>query len=107
LKQRVLQEVAQAQPAAPSIWSRLFESRPLRAAWGLATVALLLANVWLSFSRPVTVEQEILSVRRQLETLKDELALPQLNVSSRAEAMVMGQANNPEAETESPNEVMQ
>jgi hypothetical protein len=107
LKQRVLREAAQAQSAAPSIWSRLVESRPLRAAWGLATVALLLANVWLSLSRPVTVQEEILSVRRHLELLSDELSLPQLYVSPRAEAMVLGQANTPEVETEVENEVMQ
>ena len=84
---------------APSIWTRIFESRALRAAWGIATLALLLANVWLSVSQPKTVNEEIADIRSQLEQLQEELALPDLDISPRAEAMVLDQATPPEPDS--------
>lgn len=43
---------ALAEPAAPDVWTRIWESRPLRIAWAVAAALLVLANVGVSVRRP-------------------------------------------------------
>jgi hypothetical protein len=45
---------ALAAPARPDLFTRLFESRPLRVAWGAAVALLVLGHVVLSFPRRPT-----------------------------------------------------
>jgi hypothetical protein len=43
---------ALAREAVPDVWTRIWESRPLRIAWAVAAVLLVIANVGISMRRP-------------------------------------------------------
>ena len=83
LRARTLARAAEAwpHPAPPDAWRRVWESRPLRLAWAVATLALAVANLALptgpSRRHPVAatgVETERTAARE----LRDEVALPRL-----------------------------
>ena len=88
----------------PTIWDRLWESRPLRVAWGMATLGLLLANVGLSLptSAPRSEGNMRTADRRQAREIHELLALPQVEISPRAEARFFGTRPRPEP-TEAPD----
>ncbi len=43
---------ALAREAVPDVWTRIWESRPLRLAWAAAAALLVMANVGISMRRP-------------------------------------------------------
>lgn len=92
LKNRVLNAAATAldERSERTLWDLLWGSRVARVAWAGTTLALIAAHVGLSLpagSRP-SVERS--SARGQLEQLVDELDLPSVEITPRAEARVMG-----------------
>ena len=94
LAQRVLDAAAECDRALPrpTIWDRLWESRPLRVAWALATLGLLLAHAGLSVTSdlPRSGEDPRVADRRQAREIRELLALPEVEISPRAEASVLG-----------------
>ena len=91
LKHRVIEAASEAlrQPARPTTWDLLWESRPLRAAWGVAILGLLVAHVLISLPTSGTPTAGATTGRGQLENLRDELDLPSVEVTPRAEALIM------------------
>ena len=106
LERRVLSAAAASDRTDPSptIWDRLWESRPLRVAWGLATLALLLANAGLSLptNAPRSEGDTRTADRRQAREVRELLALPQVEISPRAEARFLQTTPRPEP-TEAPD----
>jgi len=106
LRRRVLDAVAESdhRDASPTIWDRLWESRPLRVAWGLATLGLLLANAGLSLptSAPRSEGDTRTADRSQVREARELLALPQVEISPRAEARFLQTTPRPEP-TEAPD----
>lgn len=94
LKQRVLQAATSLEAQPQSIWDRLWQSRLLRVAWTVTTAGLLLANVWLSVSRPRSTARDVAGAREQIERLREDLGLTEFAVTPRAEAMVMELESN-------------
>lgn len=93
LKQPVLHGAIRAlgEDTPPRVWDRLWESRTLRAAWVVVTMGLIVAHVAISVSpgsarRPSGTE----TARGQMEDLRGVLDLPSVEISPRAEALVMG-----------------
>ena len=102
LERRVLDAASAASDRStmrPTIWDRLWESRPLRVAWGLATLGLLLAHAGLSLapdaSRPGNNARA--ADRRQAREIRELLALPRVEISPRAEARFL--VTKPRSET--------
>jgi len=81
----------------PRLWDRLYESRQLRAAWGLTVVALAAAHVVLSLipgsERPDT---GAVAERSQTEQLYEILGLPTVEISPNAERLSMGAPSTPD-----------
>ena len=73
------------------IWDRLWESRPLRLAWAVTTSGLLPANAALSLAPGSAPQTDHASVREQSRELGRLLALPRMEISERAQAL-MGSA---------------
>ncbi len=92
LEGRVLAATAAAlrDPAVTTVWDRLWTSRPLRLAWSLAFVGLLAAHAAISVPRSEPGEATRRAAgRAPSDELRDEVALPTVDISPRAEALVM------------------
>ena len=82
LRERVLERAGAAldHRSAPDAWTRIYSSRPLRAAWAAAVLGLIAANLLLphgtgsSAGEPLTV-----SSARQLPELRDVVSVPRLD----------------------------
>ena len=96
LADRVLCAANQArQPfAVPSIWDRLWNSRPLRLAWAVALLVLLAIHTGLSLF-PDSSLSSTASPRADSRELRALLALPRVEISPRAEALAMGGGSKP------------
>ena len=80
------------QEPSPTIWNRLWTSRPLRLGWSVATVALVLAHLGVSvapFGSPGS-RQARGATGNALRELNDVLDLPAVEISPRAEALCFG-----------------
>ena len=90
LERRVFHAAAAALRAEPeaTIWDRLWNSRALRVAWSIATLALLLAHVAVSrgSERPAPRSARV----DPPSELREILTLPTIDISSRAESLAMG-----------------
>ena len=95
LKRSVLDAAGEtlAAESETGVWDRLWDSRPLRAAWAVTTLGLLVAHVTLSVTpdrgrsaASVASQEE----QREAEELRELLALPTIEISPRAERMAMG-----------------
>lgn len=99
LERRVLEAARRAMRSAPTetIWDRLWSSKPLRAAWALATAGLLIAHVSISLpdrSKSSVAESRALD-RDEPAELREWLDLHAFDISPRAEARVMGRRPTP------------
>ena len=72
------------------IWDRLWDSRPLRAAWAATTLGLLGTHVVLSVTPESRRFAASVASREQAEELRELLALPTVEISPRAQRMAMG-----------------
>ena len=77
------------------VWDRLWESRPLRAAWAATTLGLLVTHVALSVTPESRRPAANVASREQADELRELLALPTVEISPRAQRMAMG-ASAPE-----------
>jgi len=99
LKGRVLAAAAEGMETgpAPRLWDRLYESRQLRAAWGVSVVALAAAHLVLSLipgsERP---ESGAVAERSQTEQLYEILGVPTVEISPNAERLSMGAPSTPD-----------
>jgi hypothetical protein len=105
LERRVLDAAARAadEPQQPTLWDRLWTSKPLRAAWGLTTGALLVAHVVLSFPEhraSRTDDAAISADARHPEDLGEVLRLPHLEISPRAARLCLGPSRRPSPEVD-------
>lgn len=79
LRERVLDAARQAalEGQAPTIWDRLFESRPLRAAWGALCLVLVVGHV--ALTEPT--ESRLPEARSLVDApeLRDVLELPRFD----------------------------
>lgn len=91
LRERTLRSAAAALESRPTVWERLWESRPLRAAWVTTTVGLIIANVVISFPAASTSRPDPIatSTRDRIEALGDVLGLPTIEISPRAEGLAL------------------
>jgi hypothetical protein len=85
---------ALAARARKTIWDRWWESRPLRLAWGVACLVLVLGHLLISaFPNPTDSPARSVRARRgETEGLRGVLSMPSLGISARAEALVFGSA---------------
>ena len=97
LRQRVLSAAAEALSAesVPGVWARLWASRPLRAAWAVTTLGPLLAHAALSVAPGSTPPRQLAGSRDGAEELRELLALPNVEISPRAERMSMIEPEKP------------
>ncbi len=104
LKQQALDAAATAldERSERTLWDLLWESRAARVAWAGTTLALIAAHVGLSLPAGSRVDDGA-AARGQLEQLIDELDLPSVDISPRAEARVMGPPS-PAARRPEPND---
>ena len=92
LRQRVLRasRAALREMPRPDAWTLLWESRPLRLAWGAATIALLFVHVAITPGRRETAERVARTPSRARPDFDREVAaiarLPRID--ARAEALV-------------------
>jgi hypothetical protein len=102
LEPRVLRAATEAMESAPTVWDRLWESRPLRATWAVVTTGLIIANVAVSFTRDSRVEGPPVaeSSRDEIEKIRDVLGFAPIEIGPRAEALVMGAGSSNEIEPE-------
>ena len=80
---------------APTIWNRLWTSRPLRLGWSVATLALVLAHLGLSvapFGSPDSRQARGATGSTSRE-LGDVLNVPAIEISPRAEALCFGRSS--------------
>jgi hypothetical protein len=89
--------------SAPDAWDRLWESRPLRAAWAATTLGLLVTHVALSVTPEPRRSAASVASREQIDELRELLALPTIEISPRAQRMAMG-ASAPEPTPEHSND---
>ncbi len=92
LEGRVLAATAEAlrDRAQTTVWDRLWTSRPLRLAWSVAFIGLLAAHAAISVPRSDPGEATRRAAgRAPSDELRDEVALPTVDISPRAEALVM------------------
>lgn len=80
---------------SPTIWNRLWSSRPLRLGWGVATLALILAHLGLSVAPFGShgSRQARVGAGNVLEELKDVLDVRAFEISPRAEALCFGRSS--------------
>jgi hypothetical protein len=93
LERRVLDAATTALRDGPRtvLWNRLWASRPLRLAWALAVIGLLGAHAAMSLGLPDPPSNTSrLTDRTPSSELREELALPMVEISPRAEALAMG-----------------
>lgn len=104
LRRRVLDAGGEAidRPPETTIWDALWESRVARAAWVVATLALIAAHIGISFPEDSRVAATRAPTRNQMDDLRGELDLPSFEISRTAEARVMGVS--PSRESESRND---
>ena len=79
----------------PTIWNRLWSSRPLRLGWSVATLVLLLAHLGLSvapFGSPGSRQARSMP-GNALRELNDILDVPAVEISPRAEALCFGRSS--------------
>ena len=80
LKERTMRAATAALSSRPTVWDRLWESRPLRAGWVVATVGLIIANVVISVSPDAISGGDAFatSQRDQINEIRDVIGLPLL-----------------------------
>jgi hypothetical protein len=102
LEARVLRAATEALASAPTLWDRLWESRPLRATWGVVTTGLIVANVVVSFPRDSSFGKPPVaeSSREEIEKIRDAIGFTPIEIGPRAEALVMGTGTSEDSESE-------
>jgi hypothetical protein len=88
LRERVLAVAreALAGPGEPDVWTRIWESRPLRIVWAVAASLLVIANIGISGKRPsgVAVSRHDARVERDMtRELSSLVALPPIDETVR------------------------
>lgn len=78
-------------PAPPPWWDRIWESRTARLAWS-AAVLLLIAGHLAFGSRVPNRAQPRVADRSETEAVREEIALPRIEISREAAARVLGVA---------------
>jgi len=106
LKRKILDAGGEAidRPSDTTLWDVLWESRVARAAWIATTLILIVAHIGISFPADSRLFADRANERNQMDELKDELDLPSVEISPRAEARVMGATPSAARETESKND---
>ena len=97
LERRVLAAArrALAEEANPTVWDRLWESRPLRISWIGATAALVLVHVLMGSGVPHPPTRQAAFGSEGIEHgLGDILRLPDMEISPRAESVLLGASAN-------------
>jgi hypothetical protein len=102
LEARVLRAATEALVSTPTLWDRLWESRPLRATWGVVTTGLIVANVAVSFSPDPTAEGPPVaeSSRDEIEKIREVLGVSPIKIGPRAAALVLGAGSSDDTEPE-------
>jgi len=95
LRRRVLHAAAHAAECAdsgPTIWDRLWSSRPLRVAWGVTVASLLLAHFAIDMGPRTSTRNPRASAAalEQEQELAEILQLEKIEISPRAEAIAIG-----------------
>lgn len=104
LRDRVLQAAQQALDSSPAtdIWTRLWQSRLLRLAWGTCVLVLIVGNVALPPRPRLAIGTETMLLARLAEDADSELAeiarLPRLLEEAMA---IFGEVRNVEEEKSS------
>ena len=98
LKARTMRAARAALSSRPTIWDRLWESRPLRAGWVVATIGLIVANVVISVAPDETSGGDAFATSRrdQIDEIRDVIGLPTIEISPRAEAFVFEESTSKE-----------
>ena len=92
LKRSVLDAAGEilAAESETGVWDRLWDSRPLRAAWAVTTLGLLVAHATLSVTPDRARSAASVASQEEAEELRELLALPTIEISPRAERVAMG-----------------
>lgn len=93
LRDRVLAAAEAALAAGQSygVWDRLCESRAWRTAWASAAAILIAAHVVLSLVPGVSRSRPGVTTQDWSGDLREELALPEVEISPRAARIVLGE----------------
>ena len=95
LGERVLRTAASAagtEDAGLTVWDRMWKSRGLRVAWGVAVVLLLLAHIAVGMGPHApsrTARRGVASLEQDHE-LAEVIRLERIEISPRAEAIALG-----------------
>lgn len=73
-----------------TMWDALWESRGLRAFWWAATGILVAAHVRITIPDDADAVHRAATARNELERLRHELALPEVEIGPRAAERVLG-----------------
>ena len=105
LESRVIAAAGEAlrNDAEPSAWDRIFESRPLRAAWGAIATILVAAHVALTLMPGSDRSlDDAIAGNSAAEQLREVIELPSIVISPNAERITMGVTPTPAGPTELP-----
>jgi len=103
LERRVLDAAGQVfdDPARPTLWDRLWTSKPLRAAWAVTCATLMVAHVVLSLpaDRRPQPDTSAMSVdATESEDVQEVFRIPLLDISPRAARLCLGPSRRPPIE---------